>query len=151
MQHWTSIIEEAFPKYKGRVLCFSSDWLGRHFALDSTCQESAQPLILMFEPGTGQALEIPASFEAFHNSELIEFQNEALASDFYTSWLNSTGVSPKIKECIGYKVPLFLGGSDTIENLELTDMEPYWSICGQLLQKTRHLPPGTPIRGITIK
>lgn len=150
MQRWTAIVTTAFPKYHERVFCFSCDWLGRHFALDFTRQESGQLLILMFEPGTGQALEIPASFDNFHNVELVEFQNEALAVDFHTSWLSSTGIMPKPSECIGYKVPLFLGGKDVIENLELTDMEIYWSICEQMLNKTRNLPDGTLIGKVGI-
>jgi hypothetical protein len=148
MERWTAIVTAAFPKYKERAFCFSYDWLGRHFALDFTRLEADQLLILMFEPGTGQALELPVSFDNFHNAELVEFQNEALAVDFHKSWLSSTGIAPKSSECIGYKVPLFLGGKDVIENLELSDMEVYWSLCGQMLNKTRNLPDGTPIGGI---
>jgi hypothetical protein len=34
-------------------------------------------------------------------------------------------------------VPLFLGGEDNIDNLELTDMEVYWYIIAQLISKTK--------------
>jgi hypothetical protein len=36
-------------------------------------------------------------------------------------------------KCVGYKVPLFLGGEDEISNLDELDMEVYWSIIGQLM------------------
>lgn len=29
---WTKIVEDAFPKYKGNILVFGYDWLGRQFA-----------------------------------------------------------------------------------------------------------------------
>ena len=90
-------------------------------------------LILLFEPGAGEVMQIPVDFKNFHNEELVEYQNEALASEFYSKWLNTKGDTPSHSQCIGYKVPLFLNGSDTVDNLELSDMEVYWSICGQTL------------------
>jgi Domain of unknown function (DUF1851) len=151
MNKWTSIVAEAFPDFRQRVFCFAYDWLGRHFALDFGRQERMQNLVIMLEPGTGQALEIPANFIDFHNRELVEYRKEALASDFYRSWLSSGGAAPSPAECVGYSTPLFLGGADLVENLELVDMEVYWSIAGQLLAKTRGLPAGSRIGEIRIK
>lgn len=130
---WSQLIEEEFTSYKDRAICFGYDWLGRHFALDKSRVENNQMLILLLEPGTGEAMQIPANFSTFHNEELVEYQNEALASEFYEEWNNTGGVKPSHTECIGYKVPLFLNGSDTVDNLELSDMEVYWSVCGQTL------------------
>src|SRR4051812_7381295 len=59
-------ISLAFPGFAGRVCPFSFDWLGRQFALDAKRSESDEALILMMEPGTGQALEVPLPFSAFH-------------------------------------------------------------------------------------
>lgn len=151
MTRWTANVVEAFPNFKKRILCFSYDWLGRHFAIDGGRTEKGQCQLLMLEPGTGSALQIPAKFKDFHDIELVEYQSNALASEFFMEWLNTGGESPNLSQCIGYKKPLFLGGVDDLENLELTDMEVYWSISGQLLAKTRDLPPGTKIGGIDIK
>ena len=104
----------------------------------------------MLEPGTGQALEIPATFMDFHNQELVQYQNEALAVEFYKAWQASDGEIPAIEQCLGYKKPLFLNGTDTVENLEIVDMEVYWSIAGQLLSKIRGLPEGTRLESIRI-
>ncbi len=133
IMRWTKLIEEEFTNYKGRAICFGYDWLGRHFALDKNRIENEQMLILLFEPGAGEVMQIPVDFKNFNNEELVEYQNEALASEFYMEWLNTKGDSPSHSQCIGYKVPLFLNGSDTVENLEISDMEVYWSICGQTL------------------
>ena len=42
---------------------------------------------------------------------------------------------PSYKNCVGYKVPLFLGGKDAISNYEETDMEVYWSISAQIISQ----------------
>jgi hypothetical protein len=130
---WTKTVEETFVEFKGRLVCFGYDWLGRHFALEKKRTDTNQMLILLLEPGTGEAFEIPVSFSTFLNQEITEYRNEALASKFFQQWLDSGGAPPSHAECIGYKVPLYLGGTDTVENLELSDMDVYWSICAQTL------------------
>ena len=131
----TKNVEAAFPEYQGGVVCFGYDWLGRHFALDTRKDEGQWP-ILLIEPGTGEAMQIPASFADFHNVELVEYAQDALAEPFFAEWLASGGAPPRPTECIGCKTPLFLGGSDSIENLEVCDMDVYWHLCGQLRQST---------------
>lgn len=130
---WTQLVEEEFTSYKDRAICFGYDWLGRHFALDKSRIENEQMLMLLFEPGVGEVMQIPVNFSTFHNEDLVDYQNEALASEFYTEWINTGGAMPSHAQCIGYKVPLFLNGTDTVDNLELSDMEVYWAICGQVL------------------
>jgi len=148
---WNFILGEAFPEFKDGFICFGYDWLGRHFALDLKREVSRELLILMFEPGTGEVLEIPVSLHQFHEIEVVDFQNESLAVDFFKLWIErQNGKTLSHGECAGYKVPLFLGGKDEISNLEIMDMEVYWNICSQLLQKVRHLPPGASISQIQI-
>jgi hypothetical protein len=43
---------------------------------------------------------------------------------------------------------LFLGGQDVVENLEVSDLEVYWSICGQLRRGALRLPQGTAINEV---
>jgi hypothetical protein len=137
MPAWTAIAGDAFPDFKARLFCFSYDWLGRHFAIDIGRRENGQCQVLMLEPGTGEVLEIPTHFMDFHDAELVKHQNEAVAADFYRAWLDVGGLAPDSLHCIGYKTPLFLGGEDALANLELVDMEVYWSLCGQLLAQIR--------------
>lgn len=142
---WEALVSSAFPSFAGNIACFGFDWLGRIFALDSKRSELGLPGVVMLEPGTGQALEIPCNVHNFHENELIDYREEALAASFYAKWISVGGVVPTLSECIGYKKPLFLGGKDVIENLERSDMEVYWSIASQLIAKTRGLPAGTRI------
>lgn len=140
----------AFSMYSQRIACFGYDWLGRIFALDSARQEDGAPGVVMFEPGFGEVLEVPCNLQSFHKRELIEYRNEALSEDGHGKWLESGGEAPKQNQCIGYKKPLFLGGKDTFDNLELSDLDVYWTIFGQLIDQIRGLPPGTPIGKISI-
>ena len=146
MNNITSICEEYFPKLKNRILAFSYDWLGRVFCI----QKKEPNIILLIEPGAGDALEIPGNIDRFHNEVLVQYANEALAKDFYEEWYSKTNTSPKYSTCIGYKIPLFLNGADEITNLEEIDFEVYFSICSQLWNKTRNLKSGQSIKSITI-
>lgn len=76
----------------------------------------------------------------------------ALAAGFFTEWMRSHPADVPLKrhECVGYRVPLFLGGKDSVDNLKTIDMDVYWSLCGQLRRGTRRLPEGTSIRELEI-
>lgn len=76
---WTERAVEMFPEFAGRVLCFASDWLGRQFAIGKLRTAGDECLTLMFEPGTGIAFEIPATFARLHEAELVEHAGSALA------------------------------------------------------------------------
>lgn len=146
---WTRIVSAAFPQYGGRFQCFGFDWLGRMFALDQKRLVGNQPGVLMFEIGTGQALEIPANFLSFHCDELVEYAEAALALSAYREWKTKNPEPLTHYQCVGYKVPLFLGGVDVVGNMERVSMEVYWELCSQLLQQARTLPDGTSIQGVS--
>ena len=79
--NWCSIVEQAFPKYKNYIDVFGYDWLGRIFAINKINNH-----ILLFEPGTGEVLDIPVTFEEFHDSEIVECHEDCLASEFFQEW-----------------------------------------------------------------
>jgi hypothetical protein len=145
LARWQERIDLAFPGYGDRVVCFGYDWGGRVFALDTERLEDGQAGVLLLEPGTGEILRIPSNLQTFHNRELIEFGEAALGTSFYEKWRANGGEAVDYDCCIGYRVPLFLGGVDDIENLEDSDLDVYWHIMGQLIQKIDGLPEGTRI------
>lgn len=142
---WAQRVTLCFPGFEKRITCFGYDWLGRLFAEDSSRVVDGLPGIVMFEPGSGEALEIPANILTFHDEELIHYRDAALATEFFQEWLGHGGKSPALEECIGYKRPLFLGGKDRLENLELCDIDVYWHISSQLIRQVRGLPEGAKI------
>jgi hypothetical protein len=101
--------------------------------------------VLLFEPGTGQALEIPCNLASFHEQELSEFKDAALAADFHAKWIRAGGAVPRYHECIGYRKPLFLRGKNTVDNLERLDLDVYWTLAGQLIAKAKALAPAQPL------
>jgi hypothetical protein len=144
-------VAAAFPELRGRVRCFGFDWLGRQFAIDVQAPEAES--IRLIEPGTGEVLSLPASFIEFHNALLLSYRDAALASTFFESWSasNREALPLRADRCVGYRVPLFLGGVDDLANLEETDIWVYWAISGQLLDQTRGLPAETPISGVRVE
>ncbi|MGJ5071223.1 T6SS immunity protein Tdi1 domain-containing protein [Bradyrhizobium oligotrophicum] len=143
---WSARVAYAYPEFEGRITCFGYDWLGRVFAIDESRLEGGKPGVVMFEPGTGQALEVPANIETFHDDELVNFGEAALTIDFYQRWQKLARTKLEYDQCAGYKTPLFLGGVDDVRNLEPSDIDVYWHIFGQLIRKTKGLPVGMPIR-----
>ena len=107
----------------------------------------------MIEPGTGEILQIPMSFVDFHNSELVDQRDAVVAFTFFNEWIaaNPDALPLGPDRCVGYRVPLFLGGRDELANLEETDLWVYLSISAQLLAQTRELAPGTSISRIRVE
>jgi len=133
----TLLATQAFPAYTGQISCFGADWLGRQFATDEGRILDGKPLVLLLEPGTGKALEIPLDRAAFHERELVEEPDAAVAYSFFQQWLAAGGSRPHYDQCIGYRRPLFLGGADELTNLEISDFDVYWTISAQLLAQIR--------------
>ncbi|MBR4670414.1 MAG: DUF1851 domain-containing protein [Butyrivibrio sp.] len=127
---WTEIIDEAYPAFKGLYKAFGYDWLGRCFGID--LRKDTFGNVLMFEIGTNDVLEIPCSFENFLNEEIPLYSDACLAKSFYDEWKNFSGKEISYGRCAGYKIPLFLGGEDNVNNLEDSDMEVYWSVLTQV-------------------
>jgi hypothetical protein len=48
---------------------------------------------------------------SFHDEEIVDYRNEALASESFASWAtaNPDAVPLGASDCAGYRVPLFLG------------------------------------------
>ena len=137
-------MEKIFPELTGQLMPFGYDWMGRFFAVDLK-PEGDSPEILMLEIGTGDSYIIPGTIETFHNNDLVNHPNESLALKLWKKWQKTAPAPLENWQCVGNKIPLFLGGYDKISNLEVSDLAVYLEICGQLLEKTRHLPEGTPV------
>lgn len=143
--------EGAFPEFAGRIVPFGYDWLGRYFAVDLKRTKENLPQILMLEVGAGEAMQIPTSIEDFHNIELVNHADAALSVPFWNRWRENNQKPVAYSECVGYKVPLFLGGADALSNLEIIDLSVYVHVCGQLRTKTLLLLPGQTIGRISME
>lgn len=127
---WNEIVVNSYSDFKDKYKLFGYDWLGRCFAID--LRNETYGAVIMFEVGTADILEIPCSLEEFLENEIPLFSDACLAKTFFHEWIKNTGEKLSYGRCAGYKIPLFLGGEDTIHNLENSDMEVYWDIITQL-------------------
>ena len=126
---WTTIVEEAFPNYKGTIEVFGFDWMGQVFAMRKDTNT-----VLWFQPGTGDVLDIPDDFVEFHDTEIVDYPEDALVSRYFDDWFENNGhYILKHSECVGYKIPLYLNGEDDLNNLEVSDMEVYWGVMSPLI------------------
>jgi hypothetical protein len=132
ISRWNEIVTDMFPVFLNKINVFGYDWLGRVFAVMYDNIQSEEE-ILLFEPGTGEVLEIPCDISTFHNDEIINSSDACLAQSFFSLWLEKNYQLLKMNQCAGYKKMLFLGGEDIVENLEVSDMDVYWTICCQVL------------------
>jgi hypothetical protein len=146
----TEAMEGVFPEFTRRIVPFGYDWLGRHFAVDLGRIKRGVPQVLMLEVGAGEAMQISTSIVDFHNVELVEHADEALSVPFWNRWRNANPKPLPYSECVGYKVPLFLGGVDDLSNLEIIDLNVYVHICGQLRNKVLSLADGQTIGQISM-
>jgi hypothetical protein len=135
LRFWHERIQLAFPGYERQVVCFGYDWLGRAFGVGWEKGEDGRPNVLMFDIGGGEVFDIPANLITFHDSEITKSIEPALAISLYEAWRSSGGAAPAYDQCIGLRVPLFLGGDEEVSNLEACDLDVYWSIFGQVLQQ----------------
>lgn len=149
-EEWTSRAGELFPELAERMFVFGCDWLGRQFAADAERMEGRHHLVLLLDPGTAEALEVPATVESLHTDELVQYGEAALAVGFYADWREATGDEEYLggDECVGYDVPLFLGGEDEVSNLSRIDMDLYWTLVTRLRRGALRLPPGGTIRDV---
>jgi len=136
---WTLVVSEFFKNKKRNIHCFGFDWLGRQYAIDIKKDQ----MIYLFDPATAEFFELDQDLISFHNVDLVDFCEETLSLEEYRKWLNLGNEQLRFDQCIGFEVPLFLGGIDRLENYELTDMEVHWELSFQLYQKTRNLPEAT--------
>ena len=136
---------DAFPEFSGNAVPFARDWLGRVFAVNRMGIPEGTARLFLVEPGAAEVFEIDENFENFLNVALVNEPDTYLESDLWEVWRSSGGGAPNIDQCVGFKTPLFLGGSGEIGNLELSDLQIYWHICGRMRIATRDLPPGTKI------
>ena len=121
------IFREVFPALKEELAFFGYDWLGRLYFVDSATNN-----VKMVDAFDCEFYATDMPFETFLD-EIVDDPDGFLAAAFYEEWADENGVPDlKYSSCIGYKVPLFLNGAEDTDNLDITDLEVYWTITGEL-------------------
>ncbi|MEC4175293.1 T6SS immunity protein Tdi1 domain-containing protein [Adlercreutzia sp. R7] len=149
LEKWHRLVSEYFTALHGEFDLFGYDWLGRCFAIDREEGENSG-LVVLLEVGTLDIYYIEKDIISFLNDEIPNNSDACLDAGRYQEWLE---VQPpvRIRECAGYRIPLFLGGEDSLENMEISDMEVYWDMTSQLWEAVKDLPEGTKIGNVTFE
>ena len=123
VEKWNNIIGEYFLKYRGTFSVLGYDWMGRVFVIDNNSK-----MVKMFDPEERACYATDMDIIKFHE-EIVDDTNGMLSLNYYNQWIEKNE-QKKVKygECVGFKVPLSLGGKDELDNLEKIDMEVYWTI-----------------------
>lgn len=90
--------------------------------------------------------------------DMEEFGELLNAGEHITDWfmpalvqeLQAAGIRLKPGQCYSYKIPPFLNGSLTLENIEPTDIYVHYSVLGQMYEQVKDLPVGTKITSVKI-
>lgn len=140
-----ALVREMFPEFAKSALPIAQDWMGRQFVVNI---EDGQ--ILLLEPGSGEAFEIDCGISDLFNAEFVSDPLAYLALDLFDEWVATNSVLPAPGQCVGFKVPLFLGGEGEVSNLEIVDAQVYWALLGQLKTGIKDLPPGAKVSEVSI-
>lgn len=132
MLRWTNVIGQLNSKYRNKAFCFAYDWWGRIFAV---MPQSTDYLIWMIDPATGQDYKMVGNLAHFHDVDLVEEGDNVLDKSMFTEWYKQAHYDLQLHECVGFRTPLFLGGKDVISNMEVADMDVYWSFNMQMLSQ----------------
>ena len=124
--YMTELAAGVFPVAAGRFTVFAADWMGRLFATDTSELDGGDSAtVTCFDLAEPSSFTTEANFHDFHNVVAVEQMDDLLNMNQYREWVES-GPSPGDGErCVGYKVPLFLGGEDSVGNMELADRSVY--------------------------
>jgi len=139
-----------WSQWRDRLIVFAYDWNGSQFGFDPARKGNGELLVSILEPDSGELLQTPHSFAEFLAHSATDEADAALSLSFYKEWLEQGGERPKPGMCAGSKVPLFLNGSDTVDNLSMQNLAVYVSLCGQMYTESRKHLPGTRFSGARI-
>lgn len=118
------------------VLAF--DWQGRQY-LTALLNGEVRVLIADIGAGSINSLAGVAEFAAVLKLENVrEFFN----GDVYDQWRASIGRPDSglaFSDCVEFSVPLYLGGTATIDNLQLIDLDVSWTMGAQLKAQTHRV------------
>jgi len=124
---WRTIVGTFF-EVAPSVEFFAFDWRGNQIAFDAS-----QSSVLMFDVATGEFFRIDSGLLQFHD-EIMACDPDVPSRKAYRRWLKKNS-ELKQGQCVGFRIPLVLGGRDELSNMEAVDMDVYWNIVGQLVVK----------------
>lgn len=140
-----SVMDAFSGEVAGTLDVLAFDWMGRQIV--TVTGGGDDPVLYLADIGRGQvsAWMRWSQFCAAVQDASIAWALEEDALTEMRGSLEPAGSMLAFDECFGYSVPLFLGGAESADNIEVVDLEIYWAIGAQIYLQVRELPPGAPV------
>jgi hypothetical protein len=144
---WTNLLSKYFAKSQDSFLSFGHDWMGIQYCVSRNTNEC----IYIYDPATHEEFLVDENLLDFHNTVLPNSKEDNLASDLFSEALKYLKIERiDYKDCLGFKVPLFLNGKEEVSNYEICDIEFYWDNQFQIYNQIKDFPDGTHINNTTL-
>ncbi len=140
-----SVMDAFSAEVAGTLDVLACDWMGRQIV--AVAGGGDDPVLYVADIGRGQVSEW-IRWSQFCSAVQDGSIAGALEQDALTvlrGSLEPAGCMLDFDECFGYSMPLFLGGAESADNIEVIDLEVHWHIGAQVYQQVRDLPPGTSV------
>lgn len=92
-------------------------------------------MLILLNPGSGGVYELDGTIPELLDRQMVDAPDIFRAQDLFGDWRAVRPERTLSGMCVGFKTPLFLGGDEAVENLEVIAEVVYWSIQGQLWTK----------------
>lgn len=124
-------MRDAFSLDPGTVAWFAVDWLGRQLGVMAA--DDVTPAVVVADVGLGSVkplADLPTFVAATESGEI----SGPLGAANLGRFLEAQGIEGLgFSQCAAFVHPPFLGGDSSNTNLELSDIDVYWTVTGQLL------------------
>lgn len=140
----TKELRDAFTDQAEGLTVFATDWQSRHFAAGALTDGQ----VAVWEADISTTVIEPiATVDDFltlitKDRKAPGMFNEALFGRFC---VRNRLRGLEFQQCASYKVPPMLGGSEDLDNRDLTYNTVHWTMFGQIYQQVKDQPDGTRI------
>ena len=139
-------LREAFGAQAAGAVPVIVDWLGR-YTVHEVVEGAAR--LVSYDVTRNEREELAAFDEGLQQILLTPVARDLFDEDGFTAAREQLGLQAlEDGMCVGVKVPAFLGGPDSVDNLEPDRLDVHWLWHGRVLAQVRTRPPGTPIESI---
>jgi hypothetical protein len=117
---------------------------------DAFVQDTEDGTVHILDVAANQVNQVAKSFDEFKvmlsdRDFIVKYLNVQLVGD-----MRVKGLTLKPRQIYSFIKPPVLGGQFALENIEVTNIDVHFSITGQIGRQVKDIPPGTPIKNITI-
>ena len=147
LERWTGIIRDRIRPSTSDILPLFFDWEGRQFFHH---EEGARTYF--FDPATKEIDWLTKSASELLGRICSDEGRDVLGAEVFEAARQHLG-GPVLgyDECIGFVLPLFLGGDEAPSNREISNLEVFWEVSRQISEQISDVPDGTRVAGFDLK